>query len=74
MATLPSFDPRRLRSYILRLPLFTRIVLLLIVIFWLLEFQSVWNIIQWGALIPQEINIGTSTLRTGLANIFGLSC
>ena len=61
---IPLFDPRRLRSYLLRLPLFTRIVFVLIVFFWLLEFQSVWNIIQWGALIPREVNLGTSTQLT----------
>ena len=59
--TLPSFNPARLRLYIFRVPLFTRIVLLLIVIFWILELQSAWNVVQWGALIPTEINLGTST-------------
>lgn len=58
--TLPSFSPARLRSYLFRLPLFTRVVLLLIVFFWILELQSVWNVVQWGALIPNEINLGTS--------------
>jgi len=58
--TLPSFQPARIRSYVLRLPLFTRIVILLIVVFWILELQSAWNVFQWGALIPQEINLGTS--------------
>lgn len=58
--TLPSFHPARLRSYIFRLPLFTRIVVLLIVIFWVLELQSAWNVVQWGALIPNEINLRTS--------------
>lgn len=58
--TLPSFSPARLRSYLFRLPLFTRVVLLLIVIFWILELQSVWDVVQWGALYPNEINLGTS--------------
>lgn len=58
--TLPSFSPARLRSYIFRLPLFTRIVLLLIVLFWILGLQSAWNVVQWGALIPQEVSLGTS--------------
>lgn len=60
--TLPSFNPTRLRTYIFRLPLFTRIALLLIVIFWILELQSAWNVVQWGALIPSEINLGTSKI------------
>lgn len=58
--SLPSFNPARLRSYIFRLPLFTRIVLLLIVIFWILELQSAWNVVQWGALYPNKVNLGTS--------------
>lgn len=57
--SLPSFNPARLRSYIFRLPLFTRIVLLLIVIFWILELQSAWNVVQWGALYPNKVNLGT---------------
>jgi len=57
--TLPTFNPARLRSYIFRLPLFTRIVLLLIVAFWILELQSAWDVIQWGGLIPREIGLGT---------------
>ncbi|KAL8915552.1 MAG: hypothetical protein Q9171_000117 [Xanthocarpia ochracea] len=57
--TLPSLDVRRLRSYVFRLPLFTRIVLVLVIVFWILELQKVWNVVQWGALIPKEINLGT---------------
>ncbi|KAL2045502.1 hypothetical protein N7G274_001930 [Stereocaulon virgatum] len=57
--TLPSFNPGRLRSYIFRLPLFTRIIILFIVLFWILEFQSAWNVAQWGALVPEEVNLGT---------------
>ncbi|KAL8840236.1 MAG: hypothetical protein Q9170_001443 [Blastenia crenularia] len=57
--TLPSLDIRRLRSYVFRLPLFTRIVLVLIALFWILELQKVWNVVQWGALIPKEINLAT---------------
>lgn len=60
---IPLFDPRRLRSYLLRLPLFTRIVFFFVVGFWLLGFQSIWNIVQWGALIPKEVNLGTSMSR-----------
>lgn len=55
------FYPARLRSYIFRLPLFTRIIILVIVAFWISELQSFWNVVQWGALIPSEIGLGTST-------------
>lgn len=58
--TLPSLDVRRLRSYVFRLPLFTRIVLFLVALFWILELQKVWDVIQWGSLIPKEVNLGTS--------------
>lgn len=54
------FNPSRVRSYLVRLPLFTRLVLLVILVFWLLEFQSVWSVVQWGSLIPDECNLGTS--------------
>ncbi|PYH46859.1 rhomboid protein 2 [Aspergillus saccharolyticus JOP 1030-1] len=60
-AALPPlpFNPSRVRSYVLRLPLFTRLVLLAILVFWLLELQTVWSVVQWGSVIPEEINIGT---------------
>lgn len=61
-AALPPlpFNPSRVRSYLVRLPLFTRLVLLVIFAFWLLELQTIWSVVQWGALIPDEINLGTS--------------
>ena len=58
--SLPSFSPARLRSYLLRLPLFTRATLVIILIFWIVELQNVWSVTQWGSLIPKEINLGTS--------------
>ncbi|KAA8649768.1 rhomboid protease family protein RBD2 [Aspergillus tanneri] len=60
-AALPPlpFNPGRVRSYLLRLPLFTRLVLLVIIVFWLLELQTIWGVIQWGSLTPNEIGLGT---------------
>ena len=58
--SLPNFNIARLRTYALRLPLFTRMILLLIILFWILEFQTAWNVAQWGALVPKEVNLGTS--------------
>ena len=58
--TLPSFNPARLRSYVFRLPLFTRAVLLAIFVFWVLELQSAWNVVSWGGLVPKEVGLGTS--------------
>jgi GPI-anchor transamidase subunit GAA1 len=37
---LPNFNPARLRSYILRLPLFTRICMVAILVFWITELQT----------------------------------
>ncbi|KAJ5733864.1 rhomboid protein 2 [Penicillium malachiteum] len=60
-AALPPlpFNPRQVRSYLLRLPLFTRLVLLVILAFWLLELQTIWSVVQWGSLTPDECNLGT---------------
>lgn len=58
--TLPQFNPARLRSYIFRIPLFTRIILLFIAVLWVLELQSAWDVVQWGALVPAKVNLGTS--------------
>ncbi|KAL8943280.1 MAG: hypothetical protein Q9216_001191 [Gyalolechia sp. 2 TL-2023] len=57
--TLPSLDVRRLRSYIFRLPLFTRIVLVFVSLFWILELPQIWDVVQWGALVPKEVHLGT---------------
>lgn len=59
--TLPQFDARRLRSYVFRLPLFTRAVVLIIVGFWIAGLVR--NLTQWGGLIPSEIGISTSMSR-----------
>ncbi|KAL9631521.1 MAG: hypothetical protein Q9164_005845 [Protoblastenia rupestris] len=57
--TLPQINPARFQKYVFRLPLFTRIILLLIAIFWILELQSAWNVPAWGGLVPREVNLGT---------------
>ena len=31
--------------------------------FWLLELQSAWNVVQWGALVPEKINFRTSMYK-----------
>ncbi|KAI9804150.1 MAG: putative rhomboid protease [Sarcosagium campestre] len=60
MATsFAQFNPTRIRSYVFRLPFFTRVVLLGIIIIWISGLQGIWNIEQWGALIPDEINLGS---------------
>lgn len=68
-AALPPlpFNPSRVRSYILRLPLFTRLVLLAVLLFWLLELQTIWSVVQWGSLTPDEIGFGSSMFCLGSA-------
>jgi hypothetical protein len=56
-----TFNSWRLRSYLLRLPLFTRIVLVVIILAEIIGFQSVWDIRQWGALIPDQLSIFNGT-------------
>lgn len=58
--TLPSLNPARLRSYVFRIPLFTRVVLFFIAIFWVVELQSAWDVVQWGGLVPKQVGLGTS--------------
>ncbi|KXS97714.1 hypothetical protein AC578_8844 [Pseudocercospora eumusae] len=55
-AQLP--DPRRIRSYLLRLPLATRGLLLLITALYIAHWFAP-GLEQWAALIPNEINIAT---------------
>jgi glycosylphosphatidylinositol transamidase len=60
--SLPQFSAARLRSYVLRLPLFTRAIILVIIVLWIAGMQTAWDIRQWGALIPKEIGIATSKI------------
>ncbi|KAL2072333.1 hypothetical protein VTL71DRAFT_11676 [Oculimacula yallundae] len=61
--SLPQFSAARMRSYIFRLPLFTRGIILVIVLLWIAGMQSVWDVQKWGALIPEEIGL-SSMYRT----------
>lgn len=56
--SLPLPDARRIRSFFTKLPLATRVLLALLTAFWVAHaFRP--GLEQWGALIPQEININT---------------
>jgi len=57
--SLPQFSAARMRSYVFRLPLFTRLIILVIILLWIASYQSVWDVVQWGALIPDEIGLST---------------
>ncbi|EGD84884.1 hypothetical protein H112_08601 [Trichophyton rubrum D6] len=65
MLSIPgmTFDPSRLRSYLLRLPLFTRLALLCIVVFWVIGLQNVWDVPKWGALYPSKISFAGGMYR-----------
>ncbi|KAH7322974.1 rhomboid family protein [Stachybotrys elegans] len=62
MSNVRSINTVRARSYLIRLPLFTRAIVLVIVFFWALSLQSVWDVRYWGALIPDQISF-TSAYR-----------
>ncbi|TVY20008.1 Rhomboid protein 2 [Lachnellula arida] len=57
--SLPQFSAARMRSYIFRLPLFTRSIIFVIVLLWVLGMQSVWDVQAWGALVPMEIGLAS---------------
>ncbi|KAI0165083.1 hypothetical protein GGR52DRAFT_557420 [Hypoxylon sp. FL1284] len=59
MPMMQSLTTLRARSYGFRLPLFTRAMIVIMIAFWLAGLQSVWDVRQWGALIPDELSIST---------------
>lgn len=59
-SSLPIPDIRRIRSYITRLPLATRIEFLIVTVFYLVHL-GVPGITQWGSLIPQEVHLTSRT-------------
>ena len=61
--SLPRWNPARLRSYLLRLPLATRIVIVVTVFIWvfgMLLSTAVWDVVAWGALVPEKVNLSSS--------------
>ncbi|RYP80229.1 hypothetical protein DL769_002587 [Monosporascus sp. CRB-8-3] len=59
MPNIQGFSMLRARSYVLRLPLFTRGLIVAISAFWLAGLLPMWDLRQWGALIPDQMNIFT---------------
>ncbi|KAM3550784.1 hypothetical protein MY1884_008064 [Beauveria asiatica] len=57
MPTVRGFSTVKARSYIYRLPLFTRAIVLIIFVFSLLSLPGIWDIQAWGSLIPSEISL-----------------
>ncbi|KAI0404067.1 Gaa1-like protein [Xylaria palmicola] len=59
MPNIQSFNAQRARSFLLRLPLFTRAMLFIMIVLALIGLQPAWDIRQWGALIPDEMSLTT---------------
>ncbi|TGJ77545.1 hypothetical protein E0Z10_g10726 [Xylaria hypoxylon] len=57
MPNIQSFNAQRARSYLLRIPLFTRAMIVIMFALALVGIQDSWNIREWGALIPLELNL-----------------
>lgn len=57
--SLLQFNPARIRSYIFRIPLCTRLILVVIFAFWIASLYVPW-LRQWAALLPSQVNLGTS--------------
>jgi glycosylphosphatidylinositol transamidase len=60
MPNLRGFSTLRARSYLVRLPLFTRVIALIICLTWLIGVQSMWDVRQWGTLYPAEVTFTTA--------------
>lgn len=54
-----NFSAVRARSYVYRLPLFTRLLLFTIVAAWFatVALGDVFNVKAWGALVPEEVGL-----------------
>lgn len=59
LPNIPGFSLPKLESYISRLPLFTRAMLVAMVVFQVVGLQHSFDVRAWGALIPDEIGIQT---------------
>ncbi|KAH6606291.1 hypothetical protein Trco_005444 [Trichoderma cornu-damae] len=59
MPSIQGLNTLRARSYIFRLPFFTRAILLGIACFWLASLPGFWDVRVWGSLIPDKISFAT---------------
>ena len=57
-----QFNPQRLRSYILRLPLCTRGLLTAVTGFMVASITLTW-FKEWAALVPDKVGLSTSMCR-----------
>lgn len=62
VVSIPSqFSAQRARSYVFKLPLFTRVVIFAIVATWVAELVvgTQWDVKAWGALVPDDVGISS---------------
>jgi len=78
MSSLPQFNPARIRSYILRLPFCTKILVAAILGLWIATIPFPW-IRDFGGLEPNKMDLtqstcffGFGTKRGGMASKCGL--
>lgn len=45
-------------------------MLLAIIAFWLLELQTLWSVVEWGSLTPNEIGFGSSMFHVHCPLLF----
>lgn len=64
MPSVQSFNTMKARSYVMRLPLFTRAMILIMSTFWIVGVQSVWDVREWGALTPDKVTFATGSSNT----------
>ncbi|KAJ6788907.1 hypothetical protein PWT90_00118 [Aphanocladium album] len=57
MPTVRGFSTVKARSYIFRLPLFTRAIVLIIFLLSLLSLPGFWDIQAWGSLVPDKVSL-----------------
>lgn len=63
VSSLPTLSATRARSYVYRLPLFTRIAITAIVGVWVAQVLipvAQWDIKAWGSLVPAEVGLSSS--------------
>lgn len=56
MPIVRGFSTVRARSYVFRLPLFTRLVVAVIFLFWIIALPGLWDVRGWGALVPDKVS------------------
>jgi len=60
-STAVKFNLGRTRTYLFRLPFFTRLTILIVILLWIASLPLPW-LMQWGALIPNAVTIFSGML------------